>query len=112
MQHPPAEGALDGTSAGSRGEAFLPGVLADDPDVDAVRGAGLDDAALVAAVRPGRDYSRVPGGQLADYLAAAGGVLHAGRGDQQDQQQAEGVGGDMPLAALDFLPGAGALGGF
>ena len=43
MQHPPAESALYRPPVRQWGESFLAGVLADDLDVDAVRGAALDD---------------------------------------------------------------------
>src|ERR1035438_730132 len=89
MQHPPAESALYRPPVRQWGESFLAGVLADDLDVDAVRGAALDDAALIAAVCPGLDHPRVAGGELVSDVPAAGGVLHAGRSHQQDQQEPE-----------------------
>jgi hypothetical protein len=39
--------------------------------------------------------------RLVDHLPTRDGVVHAGGGDQHDQQQAEHVGGDVALAALD-----------
>jgi hypothetical protein len=54
---------------------------------------------------------RVRGGGLGQQLQAGGAVLHAGGGDQHDQQQPERVGDDVPLAADDLLPGVGALRG-
>ena len=38
-------------------------------------------------------------------------VLHTGGGDQHDQQQPEGVHGDVALAAVDLLAGVEATAG-
>jgi hypothetical protein len=52
------------------------------------------------------------GGQFLDDVPATGGVLHAGGGDQHDQQQLQRVDRDVPFAAFDLLSGVDALAGF
>src|ERR1019366_4289672 len=76
----------------------------------AVQGAGCpgDQLAGVPAVGPDQADAPEPGGQPPQQVAGGVAGLHGGGGhqDPQDHQdQAEGIGGDVPLAALDFLPG-------
>lgn len=59
--------------------------------------------------RPRPCAGRMVGGGLFQEGAAGRGVLDAGRGDQDCQQEAEGVGDDAALAAYDLLARVDAL---
>ncbi|GHC90811.1 hypothetical protein GCM10010349_79110 [Streptomyces flavofungini] len=72
----------------------------DDFEVDAEGGSVVDEVLAVAAVDPDLAQAGVVGGGPLEEGAACSGVLDAGRGDQDRQQQAEGVGDDAALAAV------------
>ena len=71
----------------------------------------FDEAWAVAAVDPHLADGGMAGGDLVQEAGAGGGVLHARRGDQHCDQQAERVGGDAAFASDDLLPGVDALTG-
>ena len=104
MQDKPPEGALHNPSARQDREPLLAFLLLDDLECNARGCRVLQEALLVAAVHPACGDGRVPGGQLGDDVLAAVGVLHRGGGDDQGQQEAEGIDGDVPLAPLVRLP--------
>src|SRR5213080_4039048 len=64
---------------------------------------------FVVLVTAASVHDTVAGRQIVDELPAGHRVVHAGGGHQHDQQQAEHVGGDVPLAALDALAGVDSL---
>lgn len=103
MLHQPAEGPLDHPPLGQRLEALLFRSLYH-LHVDPEAGAVLDDAGLVAAVGPHLGHARMGRRQLGQGLLAAGGVVDRGGGDQDGQDQSEGVGDQVTLAPLIFLP--------
>ncbi|MDH6544021.1 hypothetical protein M2167_006578 [Streptomyces sp. SPB4] len=49
------------------------------------------------------------GGEVVDEVGAGSGVVDAGGGDEDGQEEAEGVGGDVPFAADDLFRGVDAL---
>jgi hypothetical protein len=75
----------------------------DDFQVDAAGGGVFDDGVLVAAVGPGLGDAGVVDGEVVQEMGATGGVVDAGGGDQDGQEQAEGIGGEVPFAAGDLL---------
>jgi hypothetical protein len=68
--------------------------------VDAEGGGVFDEVLAVAAVDPGLADGGVFGCGLLDEGPAGGGVLHARRGDQDRQQETDGVDDDVPIASV------------
>jgi hypothetical protein len=97
--HEPAQGAFDDPASFDHGEARDLGIPADDLDVDAQAGAVFDDSGLEAGVDPGLGQGWVDGGGLLEQVGADGVVADAGGGDDDGQQQAEGVGDDAAFAS-------------
>ena len=74
-------------------------------DLDRPRGSRGDARPLVAAVREeALEEREAPGDPVEDHRRAVA-ILHAGGMDLDAQHQAEGVGDQVPLAALDPLSG-------
>ncbi len=111
MVHEPAEGAFDDPAAGLDVEAAGGGVALDDFEVDAEVGGLFHGFGFVAVVGPGFDDGGVALADLSQELGAGGGVVDAGGGDGHGQQEAEGVGDDVPFATDDLLGGVDALAG-
>ena len=97
----PGEGTLDHPSFGLEDKA---GVGAFD-DLDRTRGGCGDPRSLVAGGREDALEEREAASDLVQDQRCAVAILHAGGVDLDAQHQAEGVGDQMPLAALDPLSG-------
>lgn len=109
--HEPAEGAFDDPAAGLDVEAAGGGVALDDLEVDAEVGGVFDGFGPVAVVGPGFGDGRVERGDFGQEPGAGCGVVDAGGGDGDGQQEAEGVGDDVPLASDDLFGRVDALAG-
>lgn len=109
--HEPAEGAFDDPESGLDAKAADGGITLDDFQVDADLGGVFDGFGLVAVVGPGFGDGGVALADFGQDLGAGGGVVDAGGGDGDGQQEAERVGDDVPLASDDFLGGVDALAG-
>jgi hypothetical protein len=109
VQHEPAEGAFDDPASFDHGESLDGGVFRDDLDVDAQAGAVFDDLVLEAGVDPGLAQRRVSGFGVIEQVDADGVVADAGGGDDDGEQQAEGVGDDAAFTSGDLLAGVDAL---
>ncbi|CAM5271704.1 hypothetical protein SSPIM334S_07227 [Streptomyces spiroverticillatus] len=80
-------------------------------DVDAEAGAVVDGGGAVAGVHPGLGDEWVGGGDAGQQGDPAGGVGHARGGDEDGQEQPEGVAAEVAFAADDAFPCVGALAG-
>ena len=109
--HEPAEGAFDDPAAGLDVEAADAGVALDDFQVDADLGGVFDGFGLVAVVGPGFGDGGVAFADVGQELGAGGGVVDAGGGDGDGEEEAECVGDDVALAPDDFLGRVDALAG-
>lgn len=109
--HEPFECAFDDPAAGLDVEAAGGGVALDDLEVDAVVGVVFDGFGLVAVVGPGFGDGGVACGDVGEELGAGGGVVDAGGGDGDGEEEAEGVGDDVPFASDDLLGWVDALAG-
>ncbi len=103
VEHEPAVGPLHCPAFRDRCESPAPGGALDDFEVDAEGGGVLEEVFAVAGVDPDLADRGMGGRCLVEEGLACGGVLDAGRGDQDGQQQAEGVGDDAPLPADDLM---------
>lgn len=110
VQHQPAEAAFHHPPALDRGEALCLGVTRGDVQADAEPGGVFDGAGLEAGVGPCCGQVRVGGLGLVQQSNADGVVGGRGGGDDDGQDEAEGVGDDAALAADDLLAGVDALG--
>jgi hypothetical protein len=67
---------------------------------EAQSGRSIGQGAAVSAVGPGRRDVAVASADSADQQAAGVAVLHRRGADRDDQQQADGVDGDVAFAAV------------
>src|SRR5262249_17367916 len=109
VEHEPAVGPLDRPTFRDGGESSGSGGALDDFEVDAEGGGVLDEVFAVATVDPDLADRGMSRGHLVEEGLACGGVLDTGCGDQDRQQETEGVGDDAPLAADDLFSGVHTL---
>src|SRR5574337_1375976 len=83
------------------------GWVADDLDAQArvLRLEGPSAPTAVSTIGIHLEQTRHLGASLCDHGAGSVAVLHAGRGDGDGQQQAQGVDDEMAVAAFDLLAG-------
>lgn len=106
------EGALDRPALGLDLEAALARILADDVQLTAEHLSGpVDQAAGEALVRPDLPNLRMVESSPQQRPLRAITILDAGRDDMDRDEQAECVGDQEPLAALDLLARVEAPGG-
>ncbi len=112
MQHQPAERPLHRPPLALGYKPALLRVFGDHLHVDPVRRAGVDDALLVPGICPCQRHVRVVVGHLLDNCPTSDGVVHAGCGHENHQQQAQHVGGDVSFRSFDLLASVDSLGVF
>ncbi len=109
--HEPARGPLSRPPAWRNGETPGGGVATDDVHIDAEGGCVFDEMSTVPAVDPGLAKGGMLDSDLLDEGLTGDRVLHARRGDQHLQEQADRVDHAAPLPPHDLLSRVDVLAG-